>query len=293
MVKSGNAKGNIINGHRANIFLGSNPIPDKTDLATHELLHTLGFKHQHQRREAYAFIYEPDIDSRQYLAHPRILGITPFDPNSVMLYNQNSKIKKNNSPVWKTKLDKTNMSELDKVALNLLHPPVRSNNYRPEKFQKIDGIWRETVFSCGRVFRRQDGTEAICDARNNGGPTCPACRVLKSKRLNEIIKMGKWQGWTGLVYCGKQFCEPEEKHDGYCGPNTGQQCPDCKAVKLYRDYKVSTVFDLITAPCAKGFHYTGKTCGKIGIHYTKDQRRSYLMMLMRCFELLFLFWFSV
>ena len=237
-------QGNIISHKKALIHLGevvSNNIFIKQYVIIHEILHALGFQHQHQRREAYAFTYDlgckPDTCSQDILVHPNILGITPFDPNSIMLYKYtDSVIRNTNAPIWKTEMVIWGMSELDKVALNLLYSPVRSSQYRTENTHKIGGTLRESVFSCKRVFHRHDGTQAICDAGNTGGPTCPACRVLKSKRMNEIIKMGKWQGWTGLVYCGKRFGEPD---DNYCGPDTGQQCPDCKTVKLYDDNKVS------------------------------------------------------
>ena len=45
--------------------------------------------------------------------------------------------------------------------------------------------------------------------------------------MEQISKEEKWQGWSGLVYCGKKFGVPDDVHDGYCGPNNGPPRPDC------------------------------------------------------------------
>ena len=66
------------------------------------------------------------------------------------------------------------------------------------------------------------------------GPTnwanCPACRTLKCDALERIWTKNKWQGWSGLVYCGREFGKKVPGHDGFCGPNNGIPCPECSKI---------------------------------------------------------------
>lgn len=77
-----------------------------------------------------------------------------------------------------------------------------------------------------RYFGVQDPDhDGNCGPTN--GPNCPACRVLKTDRVERLWRKGKWQGWTGMVYCGRYFGIRSKGHDGYCGPNNGPNCPEC------------------------------------------------------------------
>lgn len=58
----------------------------------------------------------------------------------------------------------------------------------------------------------------------NNGPNCPSCRVLKNPKLKNKMGSQRWQGWSGLVYCGNYFGKMGNGHDGYCGPNNGISC---------------------------------------------------------------------
>lgn len=63
--------------------------------------------------------------------------LTPFDPFSVMLYNEDEKLERiGDVDMWKLKKDTTqsnNLSELDKVALNIHYPPViTEGKYEPK-----------------------------------------------------------------------------------------------------------------------------------------------------------------
>ena len=60
------------------------------------------------------------------------------------------------------------------------------------------------------------------------GANCPACRSLKNPKVEGFVSKGRWQGWSGLIYCGKYFGQPEPGHDGYCGLNNGLPCPESK-----------------------------------------------------------------
>ena len=37
----------------------------------------------------------------------------------------------------------------------------------------------------------------------------------------------KWQGWSGMVYCGKKIGKQSEGHDSVCGPDNGPSCEEC------------------------------------------------------------------
>ena len=47
------------------------------------------------------------------------------------------------------------------------------------------------------------------------------------------VEKGKWQGWTGQVYCGRKFGVQEPGHNGLCGPNNGPPCPECFVELMY------------------------------------------------------------
>ena len=73
----------------AKIFLGD-PCEDKKGTAVHELMHTLGFGHEHQRRDAKHYVDTSkamhDAEWKdQYDTDESIQGITRFDPFSIIL----------------------------------------------------------------------------------------------------------------------------------------------------------------------------------------------------------------
>jgi hypothetical protein len=198
------------------IHLGKLKDNTKEGIITRELFHALGF-------------------------HPaNKLGLTRFDPLSITLC-QNKKASdsaRRKYPVWWLKRnpteENTELSELDKVGLNLVYRPCRdekdsSARYRPE-------LGKNGMYYCGRpvmsghTYPGVNSTDGVCGP--NDGPNCPACRTIKNKKVEEIVAKEKWQGMgmTGRVYCGRQFTEPaqiDEHHDGICGTNNGPACPDC------------------------------------------------------------------
>ena len=220
-------EGNIILDREVIINLGRNfsdSEEQRRSTATHELMHALGVKHEHQRLDANQF-----VSYRRHSIHlsprPHYYGLTAFDPMSIMMYSERDINRRGDAYIWMLKPCKDRelkMSELDKVGLNLLYKPAVNGSYNPRYNDK--GLWN--IYYCGRTFKQQDGTTGEC-GNITGGPTCPACRVLRCDALDSLVQNGKWQGWTGLVYCGRKFSNPSSDHDGYCGPNRGPQCPGC------------------------------------------------------------------
>lgn len=226
--------GDILETGEAKIFLGHD-FEDKKRTSVHELLHSLGFSHEHCRRDAGLYVtnnVSPDDHYwyPNYASDREIEGLTRFDPFSVMLYPEDEALQRNpmNDTVWELKPDTTlnrELSELNKVHLNLLYRPCKTTTYNPELSADTG------VYYCGRrvMERHNYPAESTTDGRcgPNNWANCPACRTLRNPKVDKIIRSGKWQGWSGLFYCGRYFGVRIPGHDGYCGPNNGPPCPEC------------------------------------------------------------------
>ncbi len=212
-----------------------------------ELLHALGFELENQRSDGECFMnYPTDEDVRDdperetfYQKYcwtcAEFFGITPFDVFSVMLFEESESIgycrKTSKGRVWSVKCDDTGpnieLSELDKLALNLVYPPCRSSTYAPE--QSENGM-----YYCGRDVmsnhNRPDPSLAKQDRCQKGGPNCPACRTLSKPKKDGIEIESQWQGWSGFVYCGKNFESEGESKVLTCGIHNGKPCPDCHKI---------------------------------------------------------------
>ena len=223
-------KGNIITTKdHVEIHLGGKK-KGKKRTATHEMLHALGFKHEHQRSDASKSINTAKTRSNQVLPKDNIIGLTRFDPFSILMYSERKRIfsRSKNDPVWKLKNNKSRnveMSELDKVGLNLLYRPCTGPHYKPKVSLKTGMLY------CGREVMERHNFPYPSVTKRCGPETsanCPACRTINTPKVQELRKMGKWQGWSGLVYCGKKFFgQPGPDHNGFCGPNAGPPCPEC------------------------------------------------------------------
>ena len=111
------------------------------------------------------------------------------------------------------------MSELDKVSLNILYPPdFPYKIYHPK-------LGRTGLYYCGRPVMKGHNhpDDDICDGvcGPESGPNCPACRTLRTEKIDELNAAGKFQGYSGMVYCGKAIEVRGEGHDGVCGPDNG------------------------------------------------------------------------
>ena len=215
--------------------------------SVHELLHALGFEHEHKRRDAEHYILytgTKETDEEwydQYVPEDDVYGLTVFDPFSIMMYDEDEYLRRNEyNPIWHLKPDKersTEMSELDKVGLNLLYPPCCSPDHYDPLISQVTKMWY-----CGRPVMQNHNRPAESRTDGRCGPTgvnCPACRTLKNAYYNNLfLRKGCWQGWSGLVYCGKYFGVHELGHDGYCGPNNGPHCPECAQILLPKDQDI-------------------------------------------------------
>ena len=143
--KSCYTMGRILSGGSAEIYLYSG-WNNKKRTSCHELLHALGFGHEHQRPDR-DYSIEVGSDTSQYMKLDDLYGVTRFDPYSIMLYPEDEKyLRRSGDPVWFTKPShelNVKMSELDKMGVNNLYRPCTRTGYSPV-------IGSTGLFYCGR-----------------------------------------------------------------------------------------------------------------------------------------------
>lgn len=252
-------QGTYKSANRSYVHLDTNWHNDwKEQTTVHELLHALGFEHEFLRKDAekYVKIHTDDSQYKDESDHQRIRGLTRFDPFSVMMYQESEEMERNTAGdiVWRLKsgdLPNKQMSELDKVSLNMVFPPCKGNEYDPKIGPVTDMLY------CGRrvMAGNQQNTPTDTDGRcgPSYGANCPACRVLTEpykKKCEHMLAAHKWQGWSGLFYCGRKFTDPKTytfngvslQHDGVCGPDNGPPCTSC-GNQLYPGYDYDQMED--------------------------------------------------
>ena len=227
--------GSIVCDKTAEIKLTNSIVSDDHRQATalHELMHALGFEHEHQRKDANKFLKVPENSPDHYKPEEKIKGITPFDPQSIMMYSEFKYMNRNGHTLWKLKPNPKQqniiLSELDKVGLNMLYPPCKKYEYNPK-------IGTTGFYYCSRIFT--DRCEYPCTFITDGvcgpniGPNCPACRTLITPAFNGIKRDDKFQGMSGLVYCNELRNEGNlYGHDEYCGSiGNGLPCRECRKI---------------------------------------------------------------
>ena len=235
------AKSDIRRSSTAEIYLGDD-FEDKQQTSLHEIYHALGVDHEHQRKDIKFSMKNtnPSSDHNRGV-QKTVQPLTRFDPFSVMLYPEDEQLMLRRRTVidrvWELKPSTTInrvLSELDKVGLNLLYPPCKRPHYNPKK-SPLNGMWY-----CGRHVMASHNTPAESTTDGRCGPdnwaNCPACRTLMNPKVDEFVAQVKWQGWSGLVYCGKLFGKQSPGHDGYCGPDNGDPCVECGRI-LFPGYQ--------------------------------------------------------
>jgi len=203
----------------------------------HEFLHFLGLTHEHQRtdRDDYVTVSASQVQNNKdnYAADG---DVHPFRYDSASIMHYPSGVGLCPGPrAWAKIGQRKQLSQMDKLFLNYIYPPVaEKNNYHP-KLGKT-GLWY-----CGRRVMEDNGfpfgrvrCNGYCGP--NDGPNCPTCIMYGCTSHGEEypkLKVGDYctvaqSGETGLFYCGRVF--KHRKTDGYCGPNNGLNCAHCHKV---------------------------------------------------------------
>ena len=141
-----------------------------------------------------------------------VLQFCSIDKFSVMSADSNAKMEtKDAVKIWK--LDKKiqaeskqilneNLSELDKVALNILYPPVKiPGKYEPK-------LGDTGLYYCNRQVMNNHNSpkqsiQEVCGPKL--GINCPACRTISSVIMNQLNTEGIVQAWSGMFFCGQKM----------------------------------------------------------------------------------------
>eukprot|EP01084_Bolivina_argentea_P234596 394952_1 len=228
-----------------------------TSTLIHEIIHSLGGQHEHQRNDVSDIIFKSlsklnETERKQYETKTNKKNhiyqtLTIYDPNSIMSYKTN---RKNKAQIvatstgtdpeyyWKYAVEAYELNEthvltdLDRVGLNILYPPtLRSKGRERDVIQQYTGYHpKQSGNSCGFwycgksfVFAKNPYKQCV-----TGGPNCPSCRVLPNRKIDKVLfgdpTRMRWQGASGYIYCGRRIEEVEIRRWPYSDIITYRWC---------------------------------------------------------------------
>ena len=97
-------EGSIFTTNPWNVSLWNSWDWHRQGTALHEILHGLGFNHEQSRKDRDKYLKIKEIKNINYTIDKPIHELTPFDPFSVMLYNEDEKMERiGDIRIWKLK----------------------------------------------------------------------------------------------------------------------------------------------------------------------------------------------
>jgi hypothetical protein len=154
----------------------------------HELLHTLGVAHEHQRDDRHEYV---EVDEKAIAENPNNLAayasvhLFRYDCASIMHYPSGAGIQPS-SKAWAKFGQRQCLSPLDKLFINWLYPPPKQDGIYEPKMSMQTGLWY-----CGRkVMKTHNFPHPMigCDGHcgPNNGPNCPSCIIYGIGRGNSF-----------------------------------------------------------------------------------------------------------
>ena len=208
-------EGNILDNSKSTISVLNDLKTNRINTALHTMMLALGFEHGDSSVDVSQTLnFEEHLNSFSKI-RKIVLQSCSVDKLSIMAANSNAKMKmKDSVKIWN--LDKSvkakpkqmlskSLSELDKVALNIVYPPVRIlGEYNPK-------LGETGLYYCNRPVMSSHNyphksSEDFCGPQF--GPNCPACRTFTTVKMDKLNNFNKFQGPSGMVYCQSKIDKP-------------------------------------------------------------------------------------
>ena len=228
-------KGNILDNSESTISVFNDLKANRLNMALHTMMLALGFEHGDSSVSASQTLsFEEHLSSFAKI-RKIVLQSCSIDEFSVMVADSNATVEmKGEVKIWsldnlvqaesKQILSK-NLSELDKVALNIVYPPVKiSGEYDP--MIKINGL-----YYCSRKIMENHNrpNKVVIDNvwRPESGPNCPSCRTLSTAKIEELNVKGIFQASTGMFYWGNKMEKRIRDKVAKWSPDNPLPCKNC------------------------------------------------------------------